>query len=182
MSKTIRRKKYHSYRPFIYMAIAFIAIVVIAITYVVYTSQSRPSIESIDMDKYFTNIIMLTNLGPYVPTTIAMGSDGKPVAVIQGENLDKNLWINLLSSRFNGSITILSGLKTNIDNSLIIAKIEGNITEVCRLLNIDNPRGIAIMFGLSTCPHCANQKKFFDDNNIRYIFIELDTKNVIKKL
>jgi len=137
---------------------------------------------SSDIIKYFTNIVMLANLGPYVPTIIAIGVDGRPIAIVQGETLDKALWSNLLSSRFNGSITVLAGQKTSINDDRVIAEIESNITEVCRLLNISNPRGIAIVFSASTCPHCTNQKKFFDNNNIRYIFIELDTGGVIKKL
>jgi len=147
-------------------------------------SETLVSVNQIssDMNKYFMNIIMLTNLGPYVPTTIAIGVDGRPIAIVQGETLDKALWSNLLSSRFNGSITVLAGQKININDARVIAEIEGNITEVCRLLNISNPRGIAIIFSTSTCPHCANQKKFFDNNNIRYMFIELDTRSVIKKL
>jgi len=188
MSKVVRKKRYHSYKPLIYITAIVIAIIAIAIGYIVYTSQSPPetlvSVNQIssDMNKYFTNIIMLTNLGPYVPTTIAIGVDGKPIAIVQGETLDKALWSNLLSSKFNGSITVLAGQKTNINDDRVIAEIESNITEVCRLLNISNPRSIAIIFGLSTCPHCANQKKFFDNNNIRYMFIELDTRSVIKKL
>ncbi len=183
MSKVVKKKRYYSYRPLIYIVAIVITVMAIAIGYMVYTSQgpSETTI-SINMDKYFANIITLTNLGPYVPTAIAIGVDGKPIAIVQGETLDKALWNNLLSSKFNGSIAILAGRKIYINDSKVIAKIENNIAEIYRLLNISDPRSIAIVFALSTCPHCANQKRFFDDNNIKYVFIELDTRSIIRKL
>jgi len=154
-------------------------------------SETPVSVNQIllDMNKYFMNIVNLAKTyNPYimpgaVPTTIAIGVDGRPIAIIQGETEDISLWNTVLNSQFNNSIAVIIGsIRRDIVDSNTIAKIEGNITELCRHLGIENPRSIAIMFGLSTCPHCANQKKFFDNNNIRYIFIELDTRSVIKRL
>jgi len=187
MSKVIRRKKYRSYRPLIYIATIAIVVIAIAISYNLYSSRYPSEIlialnQSIDIYKYYVDIVRLTDIGFYVPVTIAIGDDGKPIAVVRGEALDKNLWNNLLNSKFNGSIIVLTEQRSIITNSSVIDNISSTVIEICRLLNITNPRGIAIMFGLSTCPHCANQRKFFYNNNIRYIFIELDKRDVIMRL
>jgi len=179
----LRTKK--SRRLLLYVAL--VVIITVSVPVAIYMLTQYRS-RSVDIANYYYWVLRAVK--PYnqlvvgaVPTTVVIGADGRPVAVVQGAILDADYWRSLLSSASgSGMLVVAGGVSVRVNSTDAVNIVESAVTGLCRRVGISLTNSTAIIFGSSLCPHCRHLKELFDSNGIRYVFADLATNTVSASL
>jgi len=186
----VRRRAAQSVKPhmrrliLVVAAVAIVLAVAVPVTFNLRSSHSNENSAAAtaraDLYSYFSSLISVAKrYNQYVvdgvPTTVVFGTDGRPVAVVQGAVPDAGFWRSLLSSS-GGRLLVYAGATVYVDDVSAVGEVERIAVEACKqFAGVEDLRSIAVVFGSSLCQHCRHLKELFGSNGIRYVFLDLAT-------